>query len=222
MMANTIVGESESKEHAYLPTDSTRVLIWIPIVHTQVDQGSMSESIRQLYVGKLGKRKWDQHVRAIENRWCQIEAAIENLDLNHDAVRLYQDGLPVCGHEPAIVEELARAGSRNHRLLMKLMEKGARLTGTEAPDMLLEEYELARQVLVSLETRQVSPAARKQQELSKCLLERRDCYIARRIAETLKPGETGLLFLGLLHSLDGRLPPDICVRKFDSVLRGDP
>ena len=27
--------------------------------------------------------------------------------------------------------------------------------------------------------------------------------------ETLRPGETGLIFLGMLHSLAGRLPPDI-------------
>jgi hypothetical protein len=105
---------------------------------------------------------------------------------------------------------------------MKLMEKGAQLTGTESPELLLEEYELARQVMVSLESRQASAAARNQHELSKCLLDRRDRFMARRISETLGPGETGLLFLGLLHSLEGHLPPDIDVRKLDSVLRGEP
>lgn len=203
-----------------MPIEPTRRLVLIPIIHTQVDQGSMSESIRRLYVRQQGQRKWDQHVRAIEKKWCQIEASIEELNLNYSDVRLYQDGLPVCGHEAAIVDELAQAGSRNHRLLLNLVEKGARLTGTESPELLLEEYELARHVLVSLESRQGRAAACSQRERSKGILERRDRFIARRIDETLGSTETGLLFLGLLHSLEGYLPPDISVRRIESVLRG--
>jgi hypothetical protein len=203
-----------------MPIEPKRRLVWIPIIHTQVDQGSMSESIRKLYVRKQGQRKWDQHVRAIEKKWSQIEVSIDDLNLSYSSVRLYQDGLPVCGQEAAIVDELARAGSRNHGLLLKLVGKGARLTGTESPELLLEEYELARHVLVSLESHRGSAAASSQRERSKSLLERRDRFIARRIDETLEPNETGLLFLGLLHSLKGYLPPDISVRRLDSVVRG--
>ena len=41
------------------------------------------------------------------------------------------------------------------------------------------------------------------------LLGQRDRFIADRIAVTLGDGETGLLFLGALHRLDGLLPADI-------------
>jgi hypothetical protein len=204
-----------------MSTQSTRSLVWVPIIHTEADQGSMSEAIRQLHVRKLGRKRWEQHVQAIEDKWRRIEQTIENLNLDYAAVRLYQDGLPVCGHESAIVAELARAGSRNHALIGKLLERGARLTGTESPELLLEEYEMARQVLVSLARRPARPASRSQQEASQRLLQRRDRFIARRIDETLGPGETGLLFLGLLHSLDGLLPADISLQRLDSVLRGD-
>ena len=35
--------------------------------------------------------------------------------------------------------------------------------------------------------------------------------MAQRINETLKSGETGILFLGMLHSLEGYLHPDVKV-----------
>ena len=36
-------------------------------------------------------------------------------------------------------------------------------------------------------------------------------YIAERIDATLKAGETGIIFLGILHKIEGRLPEDIHV-----------
>jgi hypothetical protein len=37
------------------------------------------------------------------------------------------------------------------------------------------------------------------------LLERRDQFIAERIADTLKDGEIGILFMGVLHHVEDRL-----------------
>ncbi len=114
-----------------------------------------------------------------------------------------------------IVRDLANAGSANHLILLDLMAKGARLTGTESPQFLLEEYELARQVLTALHSQQPGSLAQHQKEVSKTLLDKRDGYIAERINTTLQPGETGLIFLGMLHSLEGRLAPDIRVGRLD-------
>lgn len=197
-----------------------RDLLWIPIVHTQVDQGRMGETIRRLYVREKGRRQWERHLRAIDAKWRGIAAWLDGLDLDYASVVLYQDGLPVCGREADIVKELADAGSQNHRLLMQLQERGARLMGTESPELLLEEYELARQVLISLESHQGSASARNQQERGKSLLEQRDRYIARRIAETLQPAETGLLFLGALHSFAAFLPQDIALQRVDHAVPG--
>jgi hypothetical protein len=47
--------------------------------------------------------------------------------------------------------------------------------------------------------------------LSEELLKKRDRFIARRINSTLRPGETGILFLGMLHSLAALLDEDIRV-----------
>lgn len=195
-----------------------RKLLWIPIIHSEVDQGSMGDSIRRLYVRKQGQRKWEQHVRKVDRWWDRIATVIDQCQLDYSRVLLYQDGLPVCGHEVEITKELAEAGSHNHRLLMDLQAKGASLMGTESPELLLEEYELARQVLVSLEGHQTSSSICNQRERSKGLLQRRDRFIASRIAETLHPPHIGLLFLGALHTLEGLLPKDISVRRLEQAL----
>jgi hypothetical protein len=56
---------------------------------------------------------------------------------------IHLEGLPVCGHESEIVADLARAGSRNHRLLLRLREFGAIIMGTESAELLVEEYQLS-------------------------------------------------------------------------------
>jgi hypothetical protein len=192
-----------------MPRELRRRLIWIPIIHTEADLGNMAESVRNLYVRKMGCAKWAKHVADIDRIWRQIRAKIEKMHLNYPRVRLYQDGLPNCGREEQIVRDLARAGSQNHQLLADLMEKGAKIMGTESPDLLLEEYNLAREALVASDRRESPEAAARRSALGKAILEKRDRYIGARIAETLRPGETGVIFLGMLHSLAGRLPPDI-------------
>ena len=113
-------------------------------------------------------------------------------------MRVYQDGLPVCEHEQEIVAELAEAGSRNHRLLLSLQARGAVLMGTESPELLVEEYQLASAALAQ---GRASPAKMRRDRLRDTLLERRDRYVADRINETLGAGETGILFMGMLHEV---------------------
>ena len=198
-----------------MPGNPKRQLIWIPIIHTQVDLGSLSEAVGRLYIQKIGRGKWKRHHLAVEARWGIIEQLIDQLNLDYKKVRLYQDGLPHCGQEEKIVRELAQAGSRNHQILLRLMAKGAQITGTESPQLLLEEYELARQVLAALDSPLSKRLSAQQKEFSQALLEKRDRFIARRIDESLRAGETGLVFLGMLHSLEGRLPPDIQLMRLE-------
>ena len=194
-------------------TNEIRQLICVPIIHTQADLGSMSKAIRELYVRTAGKEKWKHHVRTIEGMWQQIREQVEGLGLDYSRVRLYQDGLPNSDHADDIVRDLAEAGSENHRLLVELMAHGAKLAGTESPELLLKEYELAQQVMASLRSARGRETNRRLDELSRGLLEQRDIYIAERIDRTLEAGEIGLIFLGMFHSLEGRLPTDICVQR---------
>jgi hypothetical protein len=202
---------------------SQRSLLWVPIVHTRADMGSLGDSVARLSKQRLGKAKWDAHMRDVDALWGEIRRMIDALGLDYPRVRLYQDGLPVCDHEEKIVRELAGAGSANHRLVVDLIDRGARLSGTESPQLLLEEYQLNRYLLSpegSFPPSSIGAAAIRQE--ARRVLEARDRFIASRIAETLQPGEQGLIFLGKLHSLDGRLPDDIRLTILQPGLRRTP
>jgi hypothetical protein len=196
---------------AEAPADGfSRTLIHFPIVHTQADMGALQESVARATLEKAGRAGLARKTAAIDQIWTEIEAAIDALPLPLDRVRLYQDGLPVCGREAAIVTELAQAGSRNHQILLRLMAQGAVLMGTESGDLLVQEYQLAKQSLTTRPPRAAGVAATRR-ALNETLLQRRDQFMAQRINETLKSGETGILFLGMLHSVEGYLHPDVKV-----------
>jgi hypothetical protein len=193
-----------------LASGHSRTLIYFPIVHTQADMGALQESVARATLEKTGRAGLARKTAAIDRTWTAIEAAIEALPVSFDRVRLYQDGLPVCGREEQIVTELAQAGSRNHQILLGLMARGATLMGTESGDLLVQEYQLARQSLTTRPPRAAAVAASRR-ALSQALLQRRDHFIAQRINDTLKDGETGILFLGMLHSAARHLQPDVQV-----------
>ena len=125
------------------PGGSKRKLFYIPIIHTAADMGTLGASIRGRKLSALGRQGLTHHAAGVEQMWEEIERVTANLPVTPGAVRVYQDGLPVCGHEQEIVSELAAAGNRNHTLLLKLQERGAALMGTESPELLIEEYRLA-------------------------------------------------------------------------------
>lgn len=190
-----------------------RVLICVPIIHTQADMGGLNEPIQRLKLKKLGKRTWERNLELVNNFWTEIERATENLAPPYERVRLYQDGLPVCGHESEIVADLAQAGSRNHQLLLKLKQKGAVLMGTESAELLVEEYQLVRQVFAEEMSGASAQRAAQGKTLQDSLLKRRDQFIGHRISQTLLAGETGLLFVGMLHAVEPWLDKDVEVLR---------
>jgi hypothetical protein len=188
-----------------------RKLIYIPIIHTQADMGALGPSLERMRVSKLGRQGSKRHAGLVDKMWDEIERVVEKLPVMAGKVRVYQDGVPVCGHEQQIVSQLAAAGNRNHRLLLRLQARGAVLMGTESPELLVEEYQLATTALASGLAREAARAEARQKPLSDALLERRDRYIAGRINTTLAAGESGILLLGMLHAVNRYLDPDIQV-----------
>ena len=189
---------------------NSRTLYYFPIIHTQADMGALRGSVVRETLEKMGRIGFNRKMAAIDRFWTEVERAIEALALSFESVRLYQDGLPGCGREAEIVRELARTGNRNHQLLLRLMDRGATIMGTESADLLVQEYQMAKESLAARPPRAAGVAALRR-ALTDALLERRDRFVAQRINETLKPGETGILFLGMLHSLEGYLQQDVKV-----------
>ena len=188
-----------------------RTLVYIPIIHTQADMGGLGPSFQRAKLSKLGRQGLARHAGLVAKMWDQIERVVDNLPVVAGKVRVYQDGLPVCGHEQQIVSQLAEAGSRNHRLLLRLQARGGVLMGTESGELLVEEYRLASAILASGGAEAPARAEARQKASRDALLEKRDLYIAARINATLAAGETGILFLGMLHAVNRRLDPDVRV-----------
>jgi hypothetical protein len=182
-----------------------RKLILIPIIHTSVDLGSMSESVKAHYLERFGPSVWNQREAIVAKLWNYIQEKINFLDIDYKKVRIYQDGLPVCGFEQEIIQELAKAGSSNHQLILSLIDKGATLMGTEDTQLLIQEYQLQQKSKDTLHSQQ------EKTEEATHLLEARDQFIVKRIDETLLADETGLLFLGAAHRLDTMKSTDIRV-----------
>jgi len=177
--------------------------------------GTMGDAVRRLHIRNMGRNKWNEHRKAVQRQWDGIRRAIAALPLDFRSVVLYQDGLPVGGHERAIVAELAAAGSENHRILLELADRGATLTGTESPELLLREYELTRRILSAAEGRGGAKTQEEWTDEGRRILDERDRFIAHRIHQTLQPDQVGLLFLGMLHAVEGFLPDDIEVRRLE-------
>jgi hypothetical protein len=193
-----------------------RRVIYIPLIHSSADLGSLSKSVQAHYQKICGKISWNQREDILQALWTDIEASLIALRLDARKVRIYQDGLPVCGFEEKIVHELAKAGSGNHQLILRLLAQGSTLMGTEDAQLLVEEYELQKHHFTqSAANRSMSEEQTKRLDQ---LLSARDSFIAKRIADTLHENEVGLLFLGALHRLDGLLAADIRVEPLGEGL----
>lgn len=164
-----------------------RRLLLAPIVHTRAD------------LGRLAGQVDPAALRAGDAFWATLTRAVITSGLPWAQVDVFQDALPVCGFETRLVQELARQGSANHRLLQVLSARGATLHGTEDPELLQRE--------VALHTEGAPADALRE------VLEARDRAIAARIDEVLEPERVGLLFLGAAHDIAPWLSDDIRVER---------
>ena len=199
----------------------TRQLIHVPIIHSPADMGSLGESLEAAYVERFGRRHWAEQVALVAEFWKSVKVALGELDLNYDYVDLYQDGLPVCGKELQIVTEAAAQGSENHQLLLDMIARGAALVGTEDPRLLLEEYHNVKNALAGKSPDDRSGKHIDRQTGAQELLAKRDAYIGRRIGETLQPGRTGILFMGMAHKIESYLSQDIVAIGLQLRASGD-
>ncbi|MEM7621583.1 MAG: hypothetical protein AAF235_00080 [Planctomycetota bacterium] len=178
----------------------TRSLDVIPVVHTEADLGGLAASLR----AEMGERAWADKQQVVAQAWERITGWARAIDARH--TMLYQDGLPAVDAAERIVRDLAANGSVNHRVLVTLIDHGAQLVGTECPDLLLREYELAKAGAAGLASG--TPDAIESSDL----LAQRDRWIAAQIDRTLPEDGRGVLFVGLLHEVERVLAEDIEVR----------
>lgn len=187
-----------------------RKLVYVRIVHTSADMGSLGEELIQETISKIGREKWEEKKRLIEKFWEELEKEIFQLNLDLEHTIIYQDGLP-CGGEIGmkIVHNTAELGSKNYQIIEKMVAKGAKITATENPELLIEERNLLLEILKDSSTKEKEEAKMKYIAKKEFLLEQRDAYIASRINKTLDNEQTGILFIGAEHNVISKLDDDI-------------
>jgi len=195
-----------------------RRLIYVPVIHSEADMGSMAGPLKKEFTEQFGVHVWKEHVKAVDEMWEGIAKKLNGADFNVSQVRIYQDGLPICGREMDIVRDVAAQGSQNHRLVLSLVERGAHLEGSEDPKLLLKEYRYIKAITDEPDPKRKLKKARWLQWPRSWLLTQRDRFMARRIAQTLNEGETGVLFAGITHRIDKHLPKDIKITYLISRL----
>ena len=184
-----------------------RTLIYIPIIHTDPDLGSLAADLEEKAERLIGSY-WREHKRTIERYWQEIGRFLERKQFTE--VLVFQDGLPEGGETAqAIIDRLAQTGSPNYQLLKCLTEKGACMQKTEDPELLKQEYQLTKDLVGRKNLMSAIFAFLKYKLRKNGLLSARDNYIAKQINQNLKEKETGICFLGAYHDVLSKLASDI-------------
>ena len=189
-----------------------RMLIYVPIIHTSADLGSIAEDVTKRGIKSLGEEIWTKHRKTVEGFWNAISDYFDSLDVK--GMKIYQDGMVGEGEVgKKIVEDTAKAGSKNYQLVAKLLERGAILVKTEDFKLVKQEYDRLLAITRAKSTIRKVMAFLKYKLIKTTLLNKRDAFIAKRIDETLGPDEGGILFIGAFHKIKNRLPENIQVRE---------
>lgn len=176
-----------------------------------------------------GKEHWNRHKKAVSGFWDSIANFFDLLDASN--LKIYQDGLMIDGGlGKKIIEQGARKGSKNHKIVRKLMEKGAKIMKTEDLSLLKEEYNSLIKLSQTKSFLEKMVAYIGYKLRKDPLMEKRDKFIAERINETLRDEEVGVLFIGAYHNVLPRISKDIIVQEvkerskvkayFDELVRG--
>jgi len=189
-----------------------RMLIYVPIIHTAADLGSMAKDISKRGVSHLGEELWAKHRQTVDGFWDAISEYFDTLDVTK--MKIYQDGMIGDGEVgERIVQDTAKAGSKNYQLVSRLLERGAVLVKTEDFKLVKQEYDSLLAIIQAKSIIRKIMAFIRYKLVKNRLLNKRDAFIARRIDHTLEPDEQGILFVGALHNIKKRLPISIKLRE---------
>jgi hypothetical protein len=189
-----------------------RTLIYVPVIHNSADLGSIAKEVAKRGVADLGQSLWEKHRRTVEGFWSVVSNYFDSVDVK--GVKIYQDGM-VADDEVGkkIAEDTAKAGSKNYQLILRLLERGAILMKTEDFKLVKKEYDRLLAITRAKSITKKIIAFIKYKLVKTVLLNRRDTFIAQRIDQTLKNGETAILFIGAFHNIKKRLPKSIQIKE---------
>lgn len=197
-----------------------RKLIYVPIIHSVADMGTMGDELKRKSVSGLGENIWEKHTEAVIGYWEAIESYFENSDLYIKGIKIYQDGMFVDGEMAMkLIRDGVKSGSKNSAIVSNLISCGAILMKTEDFKMVKDEYDGLQSIMKSKTNIQKLIQLLRYKLSKPIFLIRRDRFIANTIDETLEPNETGILFVGAYHNVMKNLPKDITVIELKEVAK---
>jgi len=197
-----------------------RKLIYVPIIHSVADMGTMGDELKRKSVSGLGENVWQKHTETVVGYWEAIESYFENSDLYVRGIKIYQDGMFVDGEMAMkLIRDGVKSGSKNSEIVSSLISCGAIIMKTEDFKMVKDEYDGLQSIIKSKTNIQKLIQLLRYKMLKPIFLRRRDRFIAATIDETLGPNETGILFIGAYHKVMNWLPKDITVIELKEVAK---
>lgn len=180
----------------------------------------MGAELKRKSIAGLGEENWQNHSDTVNGYWEAIESYFENIDIYIPGTKIYQDGMFVDG-EMALkfLSEGIKSGSKNSKIVSKLIDRGAVLMKTEDFKMVKDEYDGLQNVIKSKNTLKKIFLLIRYKALKPVFLKRRDRFIAATIDKTLEQNETGILFIGAYHNIMKRLPEDITVIELKKIAK---
>jgi hypothetical protein len=193
-----------------------RSLIYVPVIHTSADLGSLAKDVTKRGIAGLGEDIWKEHKKTVDSFWDAIFGYFDSIDV--PGLKIYQDGMIAEGEVGrSIVEEGLKSGSRNYELVSKLLNQGAILVKTEDFKLVKEERDRLLSITQTKSLFKRVLSFLKYKLIKDSLLNKRDRFIANRINETLAQNETGILFIGAYHNVKNKLSNDIRIREIKDV-----
>jgi hypothetical protein len=195
-----------------------RNLIYIPIIHSSADMGSMASELTRKSINEFGEEFWNTHVDTVNQYWEVIRHYCDTIDFDGKPVKIYQDGMVADGDIALkIMEDSVKAGSKNYEIISRLVNHGATIVKTEDLSMVKKELDMLKSMPTSGSLiMKVIKIIRFKISRHKLLVQR-DKFIAETINRTLAPNETGIIFIGAYHGVLNKLSKDIVVKEVKEI-----
>ena len=161
---------------------------------------------RKLYFVPLiycEKEPQAEYLEKFNNYWCQVENQVSSLELKLGKIdKIYHELISVGGGDGAkVIKDL---NDKSYQIVEHRLDKGTKLEATEEAELLTEFMDWSRCLVIGLQNQKVFTTVYEYYtEASK----RRNEHIAKKIDETLKQDEVGILFMREGHQI--QFPSDI-------------
>jgi hypothetical protein len=144
-----------------------------------------------------------EYLEKFNNYWDQVENQVSSLELKLGRIdRIYHELISAGGEDGAkVIKEL---NDRSYQIVENRLGKGTQLEATEEAGLLTEFMDWSRCLVIGLQNQQVFTTV---YEYYTEANKKRNEHIARKIDETLKADEVGILFMREGHQI--QFPPDV-------------